>query len=247
MIDFLNKRALVTGGTRGIGAAIAAKLLELGAEVVATGRNQQILEELQIRAHRADLSLKYIAVDFADQKSVSSMLAKIESQSFDVLINNAGINKIDLAEDIKDSDWDRIQQVNVKVPFLLCRALAPKMAKRGYGRIVNVTSIFGQVSKSKRLSYSTSKFALMGLTKALALDYAKQNVLVNGLAPGLIDTELTRGILTEEQRQELIALTPMGRLGTVEEIACVAAFLASDSNSFITGQNIVVDGGFTSV
>ena len=135
--------------------------------------------------------------------------------------------------------------MNVTTPFLLCRALVDGMRKKGYGRILNVTSVFGVVSKAGRAAYSASKFGLFGLTRALALELAKDNVLVNCLAPGFVDTELTRGILGEKGIQEMAAKVPMGRLAQPEEIAQYACFLVGEENTFMTGQNIIVDGGFT--
>lgn len=128
---------------------------------------------------------------------------------------------------------------------MLSKTLAPNMAERRFGRIINISSIFGHVTRSQRIAYTTSKAALVGMTKTLATDYSARNVLVNAVGPGFIDTELTRRILTEEARQELMNQVPMGRLGTPEEIANVVTFLASAQNSFITGQHIIADGGFT--
>ncbi len=237
-IELQGYTALVTGGTRGIGEAIVREMAAAGATVIVCGT----------RPPKSKIAgTRYEAVDFSDARATELFAARLAGERIDILVNNAGINRIALAGDVKLEDWDEIQSVNVRAPFLLCRALAPKMAERGFGRIVNITSIFAQLSKSMRLSYSTSKSALAGLTRALALDYAKQNVLANCVAPGFIDTELTRSILTAEQTQELIDQVPLGRLGTPEEIAKVVLFLASRSNSFITGQNIIADGGFSNV
>lgn len=246
-IDFVGQTALVTGGTRGIGAAIAKQLVESGATVIATGTNQGHLLGRQSEADAAGLRLRYERVDFADSAATAAFAERMAAEPIDVLINNAGINKLALTGELDMDDWDRIQRVNVRAPTILCRSIAPCMASRGYGRIVNLTSVFGHVSRIKRVSYSTSKFALLGLTRTLALDYAANNVLVNALAPGFIDTELTRSILSDSERAELVNAVPMQRLGSEEEISRVAAFLASSANSFITGQNIIADGGYTSV
>jgi 3-oxoacyl-[acyl-carrier protein] reductase len=228
-LDFAHKTALVTGGTRGIGLAIATALREAGAKVIVTGSSGR----------------DGLKVDFKDEKATERFAETIVSENIDILINNAGINKIDAVGDIKTEDWDAIHAVNLRAPFVLMRALAPAMAKRGYGRIVNISSVFGHVSKSQRASYSSSKHGLLGLTQAAALDYAQSGILVNALAPGFIDTELTRTVLTPAQIKDMVAAVPLGRLGTPEEIATVALFLASSSNTFITGQSIVADGGFT--
>lgn len=230
------KKALVTGGTRGIGAAIALELESLGHEVIVTGTKD--IEHLAG-------ATAYLKVDFSDLEETRRFIEEVSKMPIDILVNNAGINKTGLSGEIEMEDWDRIQRVNLRGPMALSRALVSGMGTRGYGRIVNITSIFGHVSKAGRVSYSTSKFGLLGITKAMALDYAKENVLINGLAPGFIDTELTRKILSVEQIEELVAHVPMGRLGKPEEIAKMVAFLTSEDNTFMTGQNIIVDGGFT--
>lgn len=245
VIDFTGQRALVTGGTRGIGAAIVRELTDSGASVVATGRDPARTETLQKEVDRAAIPVRYEVVDFSDREATEAFAARMAREAFSVLVNNAGVNKIALAGEVNMEDWDRIQRVNVRAPMALCRALAPRMAQQGYGRIVNITSIWGHVSRSRRISYSTSKSALIGLTRALALDYAAFNVLANGVAPGIINTELTRTVLSELEHRDLVSAIPIGRLGTEEEIARVVAFLASSSNTFITGQNIIADGGFT--
>ena len=156
------------------------------------------------------------------------------------------INKVDLIQDIEEKDWDWIQNVNTRGPFLLISKIAEKMKNQGFGKIVNIASIFGSISKSKRAAYSTSKWGLIGLTKAVALDLAPYNILVNSVSPGFIDTELTRKILDYKEIEELKDTIPQKRLGEVEEIAKIVLFLSSDLNSYITGQNIIIDGGFTS-
>jgi NAD(P)-dependent dehydrogenase (short-subunit alcohol dehydrogenase family) len=240
-INLDGKNALVTGATRGIGAAIATQLCNSGANVIGTGRNDE-----SIRVAHANMpDIDFFAVDFSSPESLNAFADQIKVKKIDILINNAGINKIALAGDVALEDWDTIQQVNVRAPFILSRALAPEMAERNFGRIVNISSIFGHVTRSQRIAYTTSKAALVGMTKTLAADYSARNVLVNALGPGFIDTELTRRILTQEARQELIAQVPMGRLGSPGEIANAVTFLASSQNSFITGQHIIADGGFT--
>lgn len=239
IIDCSNRTVLVTGGTRGIGAAIVKTFLNSGAKVFFTGVAPENNRVLHSNAH-------YLSVDFSSDTSTHAFLNNIKSLEIDILINNAGINKISPFGDIQEEDWKRIQKVNVDAPFFLCKALAPKMAQKNFGRIVNVASIFSHVSKAFRGPYSASKFAIVGMTKALALEYGKNNVLANCVSPGFIDTELTRTVLKPNEIDALVAQVPMGRLGTPDEIANLVLFLASPLNSFITAQNILIDGGFTS-
>lgn len=246
-VDFAGRRALVTGGTRGIGGAIVDALLDAGCFVIATGADAARAREAQRAADATKRTVRYDAVDFGDTNATEAFADRMATERLDVLINNAGINKIALTGELSMKDWDDIVDINLRAPTVLCRAIVPGMAERGYGRIVNIGSIFGNVSKSRRLSYSVSKFGLLGLTKVVALDYATRNVLSNAVSPGFIDTELTRRILTPEQRAQLAAATPLGRLGRPDEIARAVLFLASEANSFATGQQLIVDGGFTSV
>jgi len=242
-IECSGKTVLVTGGTRGIGKAIARLFAEANAVVYATGTNTSQVEKL----NAAGSGVNYMQADFASKEDCTAFLDEIPALDIDILINNAGINKINLAHEVNDDTWDLIQMVNVRAPMMLAKKVIPGMLKRRWGRIVNITSIFGHVTRSKRISYSMSKFALWGMTKTLAVDYARDNILVNAVAPGFIDTELTRSILSEDEISELIDSVPMKRLGTAEEVAQLTMFLASEQNTFITGQNILIDGGFTSV
>lgn len=231
----MSKKVLVTGGTRGIGLAIAKRMQEAGFQVVVTGSSQ---------TGKVD-GCEYLACDFSDQKATEAFSKKIAEMEFSVLVNNAGINKIGVLTEYDVEDFTNLHQVNVVAPFLLCKAVVPGMQKRKFGRIVNITSIFGVVSKAERSAYSASKFALAGMTRALALETAKDNVLVNCLAPGFVDTELTRRVLGEEGIKEMLKRVPIGRLVSPKEIAQYALFLASDQNTCMTGQTIIVDGGFT--
>lgn len=238
-IDLKNRTCLVTGGTRGIGLAIVESFLSAGANVIYTGKSP--------KGQLTHPNATYESVDFENNESVATFLKNLDKYTIDVMVNNAGINKIDSFGSINPEDFVRIQKINVEGPFRLCNYLAPLMAKRNYGRIVNIGSIFGHVSKEKRGSYSTSKFAILGMTKALALDFAASNVLVNVVSPGFIDTELTRTVLSQAEIDDLVSQVPMKRLGNPGEIATLVTFLCSDKNSFINAQNILIDGGFTSV
>ncbi len=232
------RSALVTGGTRGIGAAIAARLMAEGASVTATGTREE---------GTAPAGARYAAVDFSDRAATEAFAAQAAQWDLHILVNNAGINKTGPFDHLDPADYDRIQEVNVRAPFLLCRAVLPGMRRRKWGRIINITSIFGVISKEFRAPYSASKFALDGLTSALAAEVAAEGILANCVSPGFIDTELTRRVLGEDGIAELVAQVPMRRLGRPEEIAALVAWLVGPENTFISGQNIIIDGGFTRV
>ena len=244
-IDFSKKIVIVTGGTRGIGAAIVELFQQCNANVISTGTNTEELERLNRES--AGKKAKYIHLDFTSNESVQEFLVYLENQDrIDSLINNAGVNKIDSIQEIAENDWDWINNVNLRGPFLLTHAVANIMKNQGYGRMVNIASIFGVVSKAKRAAYSTTKWGLIGFTKAVSLDLAPHNILVNAVSPGFVNTELTRKILGDKGIKDIIRSIPQQRLAEVEEIAKTVVFLASDHNTYINGQNIIVDGGFTS-
>lgn len=232
------KTALVTGATRGIGRAIAARLLADGATVIGTGRSPD---------GTAPDGCAYRAVDLADPAATEAFAEAARAMDIDILVNNAGINTISPFAEIDPNDFAAIQQVNVTAPFLLCRAVVAGMAERGWGRIVNVSSIFGTVSKEFRAAYSTSKFGLDGMTAALAAEVAGQGVLANCVAPGFVATDLTTAVLGEQGMKEVAARVPAGRLAKPEEIAALVAWLAGPENTYVSGQNVVIDGGFTRV
>jgi 3-oxoacyl-[acyl-carrier protein] reductase len=165
----------------------------------------------------------------------------------DVLVNNAGINRIATLDTLSDEDYDAVLAVNLHAPFRCCRTVAPRMAAAGYGRILNVASIWSVVSKTGRSAYATAKTGLVGLTRTLAAEVASRNVMVNALSPGFTLTELTRSTLSAAEMETLAAQIPARRFALPEEIARVALFLTSEANSYMTGQNVVVDGGFAGV
>jgi NAD(P)-dependent dehydrogenase (short-subunit alcohol dehydrogenase family) len=191
--------------------------------------------------------IEYRQADFTDRGATEAFAARVANEEIDILVNNAGINRIAAFEEIDPADFDRIQMVNVRAAFLLCRAVLPAMRKKRWGRIVNISSIFGVITKELRAAYSASKFALDGMTAALAVEVAADGVLANCVAPGFIDTELTRRVLGESGIADLVARVPARRLGQPEEIAAFVAWLCGPENTFITAQSIPIDGGFTRV
>ena len=230
------KRALITGGTRGIGAAVAHALREAGHDVIVTGTRPRA---------RAPEGCAYERCDFGDVAALRRFAARVARLDVSVLVNNAGINLVGPLESYDPRAFARIQQVNVTAPFLLCRAVVPGMRRRRFGRIVNMTSVFGLVSRVGRSAYSASKGAVLGMSRALALEVAADNVLVNCVAPGFVETDLTRRILGPKGMADMVRQIPVGRLAQPVEIARCVRFLVSDENTYLTGQAIVVDGGFT--
>lgn len=230
--------ALVTGGTRGIGKATAERLLLEGASVTVTGTSSQ---------GDPPEGAQYLGVDFADPTKTAAFATLIANAGFDILVNNAGTNRIAPFAEIDPADFERIQRVNVTAPFLLCRSVIPGMRKKGWGRIVTVSSIWGRISREQRGSYSASKFAVDGMTAALAAEVARDGILANCVAPGFTETEMTREIIGEAGMKDLAKQVPIGRLAKPEEIAALVVWLVGPENTYISGQNIVIDGGFTRV
>ena len=230
--------AVVTGATRGIGYAIAERLLQDGLEVIVTGT---------VKESNFPEGAEFYQVNFLNDDEVLSFIKYLKSRDVDILVNNAGINKIGEFSEIDIEDFDRILKVNLRTPFRLCQSVIPYMKKRGWGRIVNMTSIFGNITKEYRASYSTSKFGLDGMTAALAAEVASMGILANSVGPGFIDTELTRNVLGKKGIEELRDRIPIKRLGQANEIASLVSWLVSNENSYMSGQNLMIDGGFSRV
>lgn len=232
----MNKTILVTGATRGIGQAIAKKFKQEGATVIGTGTMPQ---------KTADYLDLYINCDFTDFDNIETLCKKLSEINVDVLINNAGINIISDFCSITSNDFLRVQRVNVYAPFRLSQAVIPNMLANSWGRIVNISSVWGKISKAGRASYSTSKFGIDGMTLALANEVASQGILCNCVAPGFIDTEMTWNNLGQTGVDKILENVPIKRLAKVEEVANLVYMLGSEQNTYISGQNIAIDGGFT--
>lgn len=234
-----NRKVFVTGASRGIGKAIAQAFRNEGAWVVGTSTGA-----VGASGEQCD---EWVHADFSSVSEIERCAGRIGEIQPDVLVNNAGINRNAPFMEISPEVFRLIQQVNVFAPFLLCQATLPAMKNKGWGRIVNVSSIFGKISMAHRASYSASKFALDGMAVALAAEFAADGILANSVAPGFIDTDLTQRMLGATGIAALTAKVPAGRLGTVEEIAKLVVWLGGTDNTFISGQNIAIDGGFTRV
>lgn len=223
-MNLSGKKALVTGGSRGIGKAISDKLESYGAEVIRTSTSE---------------------VDFSNEESTKNFLDKIKDTDIDILVNNAGICINNFISDVSYEDFDKVQKVNLYGPFRVTQVVCEGMKKRGYGRIVNISSIKGTGSSQRRLSYTTSKSGLNGMTRTMACDLAPYGILVNSISPGFTNTELTNSMLTQSDKDYLVERIPMNRFGEVEDISNLVSFFVSDLNSYVTGQDIVIDGGYT--
>lgn len=201
----------------------------------------------QKKMERAPHGSIFHSCDFSNSENLENLCDKVKLINVEVLINNAGINKIGAFAEVSPEDFLRIQQVNLYSAFRLIQAVLPGMTSKKWGRIVNITSIFSIVGKEFRAPYSASKFGLDGMTASLAAEVAESGVLVNSVAPGFIDTELTRKVLGEEGMHEMAAKVPTRRMGKPEEVARLVLWLVSNENTFVSGQNIALDGGFTRV
>jgi 3-oxoacyl-[acyl-carrier protein] reductase len=240
-IDLSGKVALVTGSTRGIGRAIAETLTECGARVAVVGRDLARAEEA---ASALGGEARGFACDVAEVASVTRLVEEVEKGfgSLDILVNNAGLTRDNLLLRIKDEDWDAVIDTNLRGAFAAIRAASRGMMKRRWGRIINIASIVGIIGNKGQANYAASKAGLIGLTKAVAKEYASRNVLANVVAPGFIETDMTAA-MTPEARTAMSGQIPLERLGSPRDVAGVVAFLASEHAAYVTGQVIVVDGG----
>lgn len=234
-LNFKNKTVLITGGEGGIGKSICKEFSKMGANVLITTTKRGLI-------HKKN----YMYLDFNSKNSIKNFLQKVKKiKKIDILINNAGINQVSSVNEIDEDYLQKIYRVNLKGPILLTKEISKIMKKRRSGKIINISSIFGIVGKSGRSLYSVTKFGLIGLTKSSALDLAKHNILVNSVSPGVINTGLTKKVLNGKQLKNIKKEIPLNKLGEASAVSYLVSFLCSELNTYITGQNFVIDGGYT--
>lgn len=239
--------ALITGGSRGLGKAMAIALAGGGAKLALVARDKAKLEETAAAVQAAGSEAKIFVADVAKEAEVARLQAEVK-QAFgevNILINNAGVNLRKNLVDFTLEEWTRVMDTNLTSVFLMCRAFIPLMTGKGYGRIINMTSIMSHVSLPQRTAYSTSKAAILGFDRALAQELAPEGITVNGISPGPFATEMNTPLMQNpEINAQFISKIPMGRWGRVEEIGKLALYLCSEDAGFITGTDILIDGGW---
>tara|TARA_B100000686_G_scaffold44282_1_gene46843 strand:+ start:299 stop:1033 length:735 start_codon:yes stop_codon:yes gene_type:complete len=240
MINFKGKKILVTGATGGIGKAIIKKFISLEGNVLATGTKLENLENLK----KEFPNLNILKFDISDHDKIEEFIENTTSQlqGLDVLVNNAGKNMDNLSLRMKLDEWKKIIDINLTSTFLLSKHAIRNMLKNKYGRIVNITSVVGHTGNLGQSNYSASKAGIIGMSKSLAIEYAKKNITINCVSPGFIQSKMTDNIV-ENIKTMLTSRIPMSKLGTGDDVANTVAFLASDAASYITGETIHVNGG----
>ena len=240
MINFKDKKILITGATGGIGKALVKKFISLEGNVLATGTKTEKLNALK----KEFPNINILKFDISDHSKIEEFIENTSSQlaGLDVLVNNAGINMDNLSLRMKDEEWKKVIDVNLGATFFLCKYAIKKMLKNKYGRIVNITSIVGHTGNLGQANYAASKAAIIGMSKSLAIEYAKKNITINCVSPGFIQSNMTDKIV-ESIKAVLTSRIPMSKLGTGEDVSNTVAFLSSDAASYITGQTLHVNGG----
>jgi len=245
MFELTGKRALVTGASAGIGRAIATALANAGAEVALSGTRVAALEETQSAISG---TTHLLPCNLSDMAAVDQLVPQAEEAmgGLDILVNNAGITRDSVFMRMKDEDWDAVLAVNLTAAFHLSRSAIKGMMKQRYGRIIGITSVVGVTGNQGQVNYAASKAGLIGMTKSLAQEVASRNITANTIAPGFIASAMTDE-LNDKQRDAIMGKIPTGRLGTAEEVAAGAVFLASDAAAYITGQTLHVNGGMAMI
>jgi len=240
--------AVVTGASKGLGRQMAESLAEAGAAVALLARSGDLLEEVRAGIHARGGKAYAFVLDISKEDEVAAVAPKVREQAGvpDILINNAGINIRRPLHEYSMDEWRQVMATNVDGPFLCTRAFVPGMIAKKFGRIISIASTLAHVSLPHRAAYSGSKFAVLGMTKALALELAPYNVTANAISPGPFATEINRVVMDDPvQSASFTARIPLGRWGKLEEIGALAVFLSSEASGFITGTDIVIDGGWT--
>jgi len=236
--------ALVTGASQGIGRGCALRLAKEGASVAVAARNQEKLNELVNEITAAGGKAAAFPLDVAEEEQVKATIKGAIAQfgKMDILVNNAGITRDQLVMRMRRTDWDVVLQTNLTSAYLCIQQVIPSMLKQRWGRIINITSVFGQMGQAGQANYAASKAGLIGLTMAIAREVGSRNITCNAIAPGFIETAMTE-VLSEEFKQTAVKQIPLGRVGKTDDIAGAVAFLASDDASYITGHVLSVNGG----
>ena len=240
MINFSNKKIIITGATGGIGNELVKKFVSLKGEVLATGTNEEKLENLK----KNYPPIETIKFDISKHSEIESFIeqASLKLNGLDVLVNNAGITLDNLSLRMKSDEWQKVIDINLSSTFYTCKYALKKMLKTKFGRIINITSIVGHTGNIGQANYTASKAGMIAMSKSLAIEYAKKNITINCVSPGFIQTNMTDQI-NDEIKKNLMSRIPMNKLGNGEDVSNSVAFLASDAASYITGETIHVNGG----
>jgi len=240
MINFKGRKILITGATGGIGGALVKKYVTLEGNVLATGTNTEKLDSLK----KDFPSINILKFDISDHTKIEEFIENVSSQltGLDILINNAGVNMDNLSLRMNEGEWKKVIDINLGSTFLMCKYAIKKMLKSKYGRIVNITSVVGHTGNAGQANYAASKAGIIGMSKSLAIEYAKKNITINCVSPGFIKSKMTDNIV-ESVKAVLTSRIPMAKLGTGEDVSNTVAFLSSDAASYITGETIHVNGG----
>lgn len=244
---FSGKVAVVTGGSRGIGEGIVRRLASEGARVFATyNSNAEKALVIENELNSIGGTVRFIAADISNEESVKNLMDTVinETERIDILVNNAGMTKDNLLMRMSVQEWDDVINTNLRGVFLCCKAVTRTMMSQRHGKIINISSIVGFTGNAGQANYVAAKAGVIGFTKSLAKELSSRNILVNCIAPGYVETDMTQK-LTEQQRQSFLDIIPLKRAAKADEVASVVAFLASDDANYITGQTIAVDGGLT--